>query len=122
MDIDIPKVNDPPVAVDDSFQVKEDTEFIGKVCDGSLSDGAPDSDPDFDKLTVVSHTNPTNGIIKGEFNSDTCKFKYVPNPNYNGPDSFTYKISDGNGLTDEAKGKSKDTDTTSLGSFPLCRV
>src|SRR5205085_6654485 len=37
---------------------------------------------------------PTNGVISG-FDANTGALTYTPNPNFNGPDSFTFKVNDG---------------------------
>ena len=57
-----------------------------------------DSDLDGDPLTVTAVGNPTHGtaVIEGG------NVRYTPDANYNGGDSFTYTISDGNGGTDSA--------------------
>ncbi len=85
-------VNDPPVAADDAFSVDED---------GSLSNSvvANDFDIDGDSLTFTIITDASQGVLN--FNSDGS-FTYDPDPNYFGPDFFTYRVSDGNGGTDTA--------------------
>src|SRR6056297_4186070 len=50
-------------------------------------------------LTATLNTGRSNGTVVQ--NADGF-FTYTPNPDYNGPDSFTYDISDGNGGTDTA--------------------
>src|SRR5207247_2330094 len=81
-------VNDAPVAVNDSFTTAEDT-TLDIVASGVLSN---DSDVDGDTLSAVLVSGPANGSLT--LNSDGS-FSYVPAANYNGPDSFTYKASDG---------------------------
>jgi VCBS repeat-containing protein len=81
-------VNDAPVAVDDSYSVNEDA---------TLTVGAPgvlgnDTDVEGDSLTALLVSEPAHGTLA--FNANGS-FKYVPSPNYNGLDSFTYKASDG---------------------------
>jgi len=85
-------VNDAPVAVDDSASTDEDIAVTISVLNN-------DSDPDGDVLTVISNTNPSNGMVV--LNQDGT-FTYTPNNNFNGVDSFEYTISDGNGGTDTA--------------------
>jgi len=84
-------VNDPPVAVDDSAFTKKDTSVIIDV----LSN---DSDVDSDILTVDSVTQGTNGSVSNNGSYVT----YTPALGFNGTDSFSYTVSDGNGGTDTA--------------------
>ena len=84
-------VNDAPVAVNDTASAAEDA-FVDIDVRGN------DSDLDGDTLTVTAVGTPAHGtavIQDGDV-------RYAPNPNYNGGDSFTYTISDGNGATDSA--------------------
>ena len=54
-----------------------------------------DSDVDGDALTAVLVSGPAHAA---SFTlSPNGSFIYVPAPNYNGPDSFTYKARDGHG-------------------------
>ncbi|MDP1835615.1 MAG: Ig-like domain-containing protein [Chlamydiales bacterium] len=78
-------MNDPPVAVDDSFSAAEDNDIVGNV---QTNDG----DPDGDILTAMVDAGPTNGSVV--LNADGS-FTYTPNTNYYGSDSFTYILSDG---------------------------
>ncbi len=105
--ITVNPVNDTPIAVDDSFTGNEDGSITGDVTPGTVGQ---DSDPDGHTLTIVDvDGNPANGITpvvapaNGTLvlNADGT-FTYTPNANFNGTDSFTYRISDGNGGTAEA--------------------
>src|SRR5690606_9781417 len=51
-----------------------------------------DNDPDFDSLSITSHTEPTSGSLT--LNGDGS-IAYIPNAGYVGSDSFTYTITDG---------------------------
>ncbi|BCN92322.1 hypothetical protein THMIRHAM_01070 [Thiomicrorhabdus immobilis] len=86
--------NPGPDAVDDGIILVAEDSFgtIIHVLDN-------DQDPDSDDLSIVATTNPANGsiIVNGD-----GTITYIPNPNYNGPDSFTYTISDGEGGIDTA--------------------
>ena len=85
-------LNDPPVAVNDSAVTKKDTSVIIDV----LSN---DSDLDFgDILTVDSVTQGTNGSVS----NNGSYVVYTPATGFNGTDSFSYTISDGNGGADTA--------------------
>ncbi|SJM93251.1 hypothetical protein CRENPOLYSF2_3180006 [Crenothrix polyspora] len=110
-------VNDPPVAVDDTIEVLEDTPVSGNVLNN-------DSDVDGDSLTVIAATVDTNGdglpdpLILGEvalitdkagtvigsltLNSDGS-FTFAPALNYFGPvPDVKYTVSDGHGAVDVA--------------------
>ncbi len=84
-------VNDAPVGTTDSYTTAEDTELTKTAALGVL---ANDSDPDTDKddLTVSLASQATHGTVTL---SADGSFKYVPNANYAGTDSFTYKVTDG---------------------------
>jgi VCBS repeat-containing protein len=83
--------NNPPVAVDDSATTNEDTAVTIDVL-------ANDSDVDGNALTVASVTQGSNGTVT----SNGTDVTYTPNANFNGTDSFSYTISDGNGGADTA--------------------
>ena len=92
VNITITPGNDAPVAVDDSASVDEDS----SVSIAALSN---DGDLDGDTLTITGTTDPANGsvsIVNG------TGLTYTPDADFNGADSFTYTISDGNGGTDTA--------------------
>ncbi|MEW8297072.1 MAG: retention module-containing protein, partial [Candidatus Thiodiazotropha sp.] len=86
-------VNDAPVATDDAVGTNEDTPVTVDVLPN-------DSDPDGDTLTVTSVTQGTNGTVTIDPVSGNPI--YTPNPDFNGSDSFTYTVDDGNGGTDTA--------------------
>jgi uncharacterized protein len=81
-------VNDAPVAANDSYSTNEDT-TLNVAAPGVLSN---DSDVDFDSLTAVLVSGASHGTLTLNANGS---FSYTPALNYNGPDSFTYKVSDG---------------------------
>ena len=80
-------INPPPVAVDDAYDIPEDT-LLAISAPGVLSN---DTDADMDPLTVIKVTDPTHGILT--LNPDGS-FMYEPETNWNGSDSFTYKAND----------------------------
>ncbi|MBL0048663.1 MAG: tandem-95 repeat protein [Bacteroidetes bacterium] len=79
-----PAANCAPTAVDDVFSTGEDNPLSADV-------STNDSDLNGDPLTYSIVTNPTNGAVLMNANGT---FTYTPNLNYNGPDSFTYKVCD----------------------------
>ena len=79
--------NPGPVAANDTATTAEDTPIA------SISVLGNDSDPDGDPLSVVS-ASAANGTVTINANGT---LKYVPNANFNGTDTISYKISDGQG-------------------------
>ncbi|MEL6791314.1 MAG: Ig-like domain-containing protein [Pseudomonadota bacterium] len=84
--------NPVPLAMDNSASTPEDTPITLAVL-------ADDTDPDGDPLTVTAVTPPANGTVT--INPDGT-VTYLPGPQFNGTDTFTYTIDDGNGGTDTA--------------------
>lgn len=84
----------PPDAVDDAATVAEDS---GANTTNVL---ANDTDPNFDSLTIISVTQGTNGSVA--ITGGGTSVSYTPAPDFFGPDSFTYTITDGNGGMDTA--------------------
>ena len=83
-----PNTNSDPVAVDDAISTDEDAAVTIDV----LSN---DSDLDGDALSVTS-ASAANGSVT--INVDGT-LDYTPNANFNGSDTISYEISDGNGGT-----------------------
>ena len=77
-------VNSPPIAVDDVAIANPGGLTVLTVLDN-------DYDPDDDEIFVLGTTQPAHGIVTLNGNL----VLYVSKPNYLGPDSFTYEISDG---------------------------
>jgi|GEM_PF-4468922 len=82
-------INNAPVANNDSYVTDEDMQLNIDAAGGVL---ANDSDADGDALTAILITNVSNGTLI--FNADGS-FTYIPDPNFNGIDSFSYVASDG---------------------------
>ena len=98
--------NDAPVAVDDNYTVAEDGTLIADDADGTANGdandngvGANDSDADGDTLTYVLLSTPGDGAVT--LLADGT-FEYTPDANFNGTDSFTYRVLDGNGGANDA--------------------
>ena len=85
-------VNDPPIAVNDTISLNEDTLITIAVLQN-------DSDPENDTLTADTLTHPDHGIVI--INPDWT-ITYHPDSNFFGMDSFQYIANDGNGGLDTA--------------------
>lgn len=88
--------HEPPVAVDD---------FYGMVQGGTLSVAAPgvlanDSDPDDDPMTVELVAGPAHAS-SFQLQADGS-FTYTPPAYFDGEDSFTYRVSDGESASEVA--------------------
>ena len=80
--------NNAPVAILDSYSTAEDA-LLTVSASGVLQN---DSDVDLNALTAVLVSNVANGTLN--LNTDGS-FTYLPNEDYVGPDSFSYKANDG---------------------------
>lgn len=89
--VTVTPVNDNPTANNDSVTLDESSDAT--IIDVLSNDSsAPDTG---ETLTVTAATQPSHGTVT--LTSGVVRYK--PTTNYNGPDSFTYTISDGNGGT-----------------------
>jgi VCBS repeat-containing protein len=80
--------NRAPTPAADSYSTAEDT-ALTVAAPGVLGN---DSDPDGDQLTAALVSGPGHGTLALNANGS---FTYTPAANYNGTDSFTYKVNDG---------------------------
>ena len=83
--------NRAPSAADDAQSVDEDTTLNASVA-GLMTD--PDSDP----LAAQLVSAPAHAA-SFSFSPSTGSYTYRPAANYNGPDSFTYRASDGTAVS-----------------------
>ncbi|WP_061017876.1 Ig-like domain-containing protein [Vibrio splendidus] len=88
VNIGVTPINDLPVGEDVSVTTDEDTPV-----NGSLNA----TDTDNDQLTFSKGTEPSNGSVVVDENGN---WTYTPDENYNGSDSFTVVVDDGQGGTD----------------------
>ncbi|MGR5335790.1 tandem-95 repeat protein, partial [Vibrio gigantis] len=88
VNVDVTPVNDAPIGSDVSVTTDEDTPVSGSL---------NATDTDNDQLTFSKGTEPSNGSVVVDENGN---WTYTPDENYNGSDSFTVIVSDGQGGTD----------------------
>ncbi|WP_457094893.1 cadherin-like domain-containing protein, partial [Microvirga sp. P5_D2] len=81
--------NHAPVAANDTRHTNEDTPLTVAVADLL----ANDTDLDGNALTMTGVSQGAKGTVK----LTDGKITYTPDPNFNGTDSFTYTVSDGQG-------------------------
>ncbi len=83
--VGVPPSNTAPIAVDDATE----TDAGGAIVIDVLLN---DSDPDGDAIIIAGTTDPENGTV--EINLADGTITYVPDPLFDGVDSFTYTICD----------------------------
>ncbi len=83
--VNVGVINTAPVAANDSYTTLEDNPVSGNVLTN-------DTDAEHDTLTATLVTGPAHGTVNLAANGT---FTYTPAANYNGPDTFTYRASDG---------------------------
>ena len=93
VEVTVTPVNDAPEATDDQATTPEDEAIEIPVLDN-------DTDIDGDRLRVRSVSPAGHGTA--EVAADGASVSYVPDPNYHGPDRFTYVVADAAGLADTA--------------------
>jgi hypothetical protein len=87
-DVSVVLNNDRPVAVAEAYATDEDTELFQNP--GVLYN---DTDPESDTLRATLVSDPAHGSLT--LNS-VGWFRYTPDPNFYGTDSFSYRATDGN--------------------------
>jgi len=85
--------NTGPAAVDDSYQVEQNS------ADNGFAVLLNDSDPEGDELAVVSVTDAAHGTVT--FSADGVS--YTPDAGFHGVDQFSYTVEDGYGGTATAQ-------------------
>ncbi len=93
VEVTVTPVNDAPEAADDQATTREDEAIEIPVLDN-------DADIDGDRLRVRSVSPAEHGTA--EVAADGANVSYLPDPNYHGPDRFSYVVADPDGLADTA--------------------
>lgn len=91
--------NDPPTAVDDAYDVDEDTVLDVDVANGVRNANDSDVEDALADLSISLDTGPLRGDLV--LNADGS-FAYTPDENFSGVDSFTYTLTDTGLLTASA--------------------
>ena len=95
VDLRVTPRNDIPTAVDDNFTTQEDRTLNGRTNNLLIND----SDVDGDTLFADLLEGPSHGELTLNPNGT---FQYIPDPNFNGTDTFTYRTFDGNSYSNNA--------------------
>ncbi|MFT5455988.1 MAG: VCBS repeat-containing protein, partial [Myxococcota bacterium] len=88
--------NDAPIAVDDALDAIEDTDLVVGPPGVLGNDSDPDDPGAVPGVDITAQLNvpPAHGLLVGGLLADGS-FTYRPDPDFNGPDSFTYFAFDG---------------------------
>ncbi|MDP7038406.1 MAG: Ig-like domain-containing protein [Myxococcota bacterium] len=92
VDIMVNPVNDLPVATSLSFEVQEDDTYSGNFLGSDVDDVL---------LAYEIIAPPTSGTVTVDY-ALSDNFVYIPEGEYSGPDSFSYRIKDGAGYSEVA--------------------
>ncbi len=84
----------PPIAASDTYLMSEDGELRIASSEGILHN---DRDSNGDTLATVLASAPKNGLLSL---APDGSFRYVPNANFNGSDSFSYFVNEGEVASD----------------------
>ncbi|MFK7821770.1 MAG: Ig-like domain-containing protein, partial [Planctomycetaceae bacterium] len=85
--------NLPPIAVNDAYDVTEDTTLNVDFFSGiRANDIDTDNTPFFNPLSARLVSGPANGTLSL---NTLGSFDYIPDANFNGVDTFTYLVNDG---------------------------
>tara|TARA_B110000211_G_scaffold41852_1_gene43494 strand:+ start:593 stop:5065 length:4473 start_codon:yes stop_codon:yes gene_type:complete len=85
--INVVDINDTPVAVNDELTILEDAAV------SSTNVVLNDTDEDNDNLSIINLSSDGNGTVTT--NTDNISIDYIPEENFNGTETITYTLSDG---------------------------
>ncbi|MCF7492186.1 Ig-like domain-containing protein, partial [Vibrio sp. G-C-1] len=97
VNVGVNPVNDAPILVDGNGDPLGDSVAVTTDEDTPVSGSLSASDGDNDSLSFSKGSDPSNGSVTVDENGN---WTYTPNEDYNGSDSFTVIVSDGQGGTD----------------------
>ncbi|PTQ16741.1 tandem-95 repeat protein, partial [Vibrio splendidus] len=97
VNVGVNPVNDEPTLVDGNGDPLGDSVAVTTDEDTPVSGSLSASDDDNDSLSFSKGSGPSNGSVTVDENGN---WSYTPNEDYNGSDSFTVVVSDGQGGTD----------------------
>ena len=100
VEITVTGSNDAPVAKEASFSVNEDGELIGSL------DAVDPDDGDTINIEIAAGGDPASGaveILAPDNDNPKFRFKYTPNADFFGTDSFEFRVEDSFGATSTAK-------------------
>ncbi|MBN8587765.1 MAG: tandem-95 repeat protein [Rhodothermia bacterium] len=91
--ITISPINDAPIASNDAYETDEDFPVTLLL---TANDADPDNDFSLSDERVSIENTPKNGVVA---KNQQGAWVYTPNGDFNGSDTFTYSITDPQGLT-----------------------
>ncbi|WP_454720315.1 MULTISPECIES: tandem-95 repeat protein [Cupriavidus] len=92
--LDIAPVNDAPVAAGENAVTDEDTGILLTSAQLLANDFDVDTPTVGDVLAILRVSDPQNGLVALDKDGNV---RFLPDPDYFGPASFVYWVSDGNG-------------------------
>src|SRR5256714_274428 len=117
MTVDVNSVNDKPTADDKTVSTNEDTAktvtLSGSDVESCNLTFTIVSGPSHGTLSAIS----PNACVSGAPNTDSAGVTYTPDADFNGPDSFTYKVTDTGdpaGCSGPGCDAAKDSDTATV--------
>jgi len=93
----------PPIADDDTYSTSENISLPIDSTNGVLNGDIPGNNDDIpgDNSSTLLVSDVTDDVDNGSLTlNEDGSFNYIPNTSFNGEDSFTYTVLDGNGGTD----------------------
>ncbi len=109
--ITVTPINDLPLAVNDVANCNEDTPLLG----ASLLTNDSDVDGNTLSIQITPITAPVNGTLIINANGT---YQYTPNSNFNGSDSFVYRVCD-NGAPSLCANASVTITVNSINDLPI---